>query len=208
MAKYNPWEENNIFIQDVGGLNDLLKYATNENILICDSMPINNENWELNINRKDYENSNHLIELIEVLNNLSNLQYEKLEKLEFLYEKYKYQLILSREKNDNLITMLNELSRLFNDFDKNKIKIVNLLHNAGISDSNVIKIKHEKKMELIKVLKICSSDYSSVLDLIELNGNIHERTINKLQEKIKEIEEITNKLSSEFNEINQIKNNN
>ena len=62
-------------------------------------------------------------------------------------------------------------------------------------------------MELIKVLKICSSNYSSVLDLIELNGNIHERTINKLQEKIKEIEEITNKLSNEFNEINQIKNN-
>ena len=62
-------------------------------------------------------------------------------------------------------------------------------------------------MELIKGLKICSSDYSSVLDLIELNGNIHERTINKLQEKIKEIEEITNKLSNEFNEINQIKNN-
>ena len=71
----------------------------------------------------------------------------------------------------------------------------------------LIKIKHEKKMELIKVLKICSSNYSSVLDLIELNGNIHERTINKLQEKIKEIEEITNKLSNEFNEINQIKNN-
>ena len=207
MAKYNPWEEQNIFIQDVGGLKNLLNFANNENILMCDSMPINNENWELNINRKDYENSNNLIELIEELNNLSNLQYEKLEKLEFLYEKYKYQLILSREKNDNLITMLNELTRLFNDFDKNKIKIVNLLHNSGISDSNVIKIKHEKKMELIKVLKICSSNYSSVLDLIELNGNIHERTINKLQEKIKEIEEITNKLSNEFNEINQIKNN-
>ena len=207
MAKYNPWEEQNIFIQDVGGLKDLLNYANNENIIFSDSMVVNNENWKLNINKKEYENSTYLIELIEELNNLSNLQYEKLEKLEFLYEKYKYQLILSREKNDNLITMLNELTRLFNDFDKNKIKIVNLLHNSGISDSNVIKIKHEKKMELIKVLKICSSNYSSVLDLIELNGNIHERTINKLQEKIKEIEEITNKLSNEFNEINQIKNN-
>ena len=207
MAKYNPWEEQNIFIQDVGGLKDLLNYANNENIIFSDSMVVNNENWKLNINKKEYENSTYLIELIEELNNLSNLQYEKLEKLEFLYEKYKYQLILSREKNDNLITMLNELTRLFNDFDKNKIKIVNLLHNAGISDSNVIKIKHDKKMELIKVLKICTSDYSSVLDLIELNGNIHDRTINKLQEKIKEIDEIANKLSNEFIELNQIKNN-
>ena len=207
MSKYNPWEEQNIFIQDVGGLKNLLNFANNENIIISDSMPIKNDNWKLNINKKEYENSTYLIELIEELNNLSNLQYEKLEKLEFLYEKYKYQLILSREKNDNLITMLNELTRLFNDFDKSKIKIVNLLHNAGISDSNVIKIKHDKKMELIKVLKICTSDYSSVLDLIELNGNIHDRTINKLQEKIKEIDEIANKLSNEFIELNQIKNN-
>ena len=81
------------------------------------------------------------------------------------------------------------------------------MHNAGMTDTNVIKIKHSRKMDFIKMIKICINDYSSVLELIEFNENIHSETINKLKKKITEIEVKTNLLIQEYNDLSQIKKN-
>ena len=75
-----------------------------------------------------------------------------------------------------------------------------------MTDANVIKIKHNDKINLIKTLKICTNSSSSVLELIELNENIHQETINKLKDKIKDVENKTNKLMNEYTEIIQLQN--
>lgn len=207
-SKYNPWEDKQTFLQDVGSLGHFVDFA--------DKQIIDNKETEDNDTKKDlclsgnsikeFETSNLVIELLEEVDKLSTLQYQKLEQLDVLYGKYKYQLLLSQNNNNELISKINELVEIFQIFEKNKIKIVNLIHNAGMTDANVIKIKHNDKINLIKTLKICTNSSSSVLELIELNENIHQETINKLKDKIKDVENKTNKLMNEYTEIIQLQN--
>lgn len=204
MAKYNPWEDKKTFLVDLGGVSNIVDFAREENI-------INeiNEDMCLDLNEySDYDNANLVVDLLNQMDDLSNSQYAKLKELDVLYSKYKYQLLLSQDKNNELISKLNDLIGVFGLFERNKIKIVNLMHNAGMTDTNVIKIKHSRKMDFIKMLKICINEYSSVLELIEFNENIHSETINKLKKKITEIEVKTNLLIQEYNELSQIKKNN
>ena len=207
-TKYNPWEDKQTFLQDVGSLGHFVDFA--------DQQIIDNKENDDNDTKKDlclsgnsikeFETSNLVIELLEEVDKLSTLQYQKLEQLDMLYGKYKYQLLLSQNNNNELISKINELVEIFQIFEKNKIKIVNLIHNAGMTDANVIKIKHNDKINLIKTLKICTNSSSSVLELIELNENIHQETINKLKDKIKDVENKTNKLMNEYTEIIQLQN--
>ena len=207
-TKYNPWEDKQTFLQDVGSLGHFVDFA--------DQQIIDNKENDDNDTKKDlclsgnsikeFETSNLVIELLEEVDKLSTLQYQKLEQLDMLYCKYKYQLLLSQNNNNELISKINELVEIFQIFEKNKIKIVNLIHNAGMTDANVIKIKHNDKINLIKTLKICTNSSSSVLELIELNENIHQETINKLKDKIKDVENKTNKLMNEYTEIIQLQN--
>ena len=204
MAKYNPWEAKKTLLVDLGGVSNILDLARDEKI-------INeiNEDMCLDLNEySDYDNANLVVDLLNQMDDLSNSQYAKLKELDVLYSKYKYQLLLSQDKNNELISKLNDLIGVFGLFERNKIKIVNLMHNAGMTDTNVIKIKHSRKMDFIKMLKICINEYSSVLELIEFNENIHSETINKLKKKITEIEVKTNLLIQEYNELSQIKKNN
>ena len=204
MAKYNPWEDKKTFLVDLGGVSNIVDFAREENI-------INeiNEDMCLDLNEySDYDNANLVVDLLNQMDDLSNSQYAKLKELDVLYSKYKYQLLLSQDKNNELISKLNDLIGVFGLFERNKIKIVNLMHNAGMTDTNVIKIKHSRKMDFIKMLKICISEYSSVLEWIEVNENIHSETINKLKKKITEIEVKTNLLIQEYNELSQIQKNN
>ena len=204
MAKYNPWEDKKTFLVDLGGVSNIVDFAREENI-------INeiNEDMCLDLNEySDYDNANLVVDLLNQMDDLSNSQYAKLKELDVLYSKYKYQLLLSQDKNNELISKLNDLIGVFGLFERNKIKIVNLMHNAGMTDTNVIKIKHSRKMDFIKMIKICINEYSSVLELIEFNENIHSDTINKLKKKITEIEVKTNLLIQEYNDLSQIKKNN
>lgn len=204
MAKYNPWEDKKTFLVDLGGVSNIVDFAREENI-------INeiNEDMCLDLNEySDYDNANLVVDLLNQMDDLSNSQYAKLKELDVLYSKYKYQLLLSQDKNNELISKLNDLIGVFGLFERNKIKIVNLMHNAGMTDTNVIKIKHSRKMDFIKMIKICINEYSSVLELIEFNENIHSETINKLKKKITEIEVKTNLLIQEYNDLSQIKKNN
>lgn len=207
-SKYNPWEDKQTFLQDVGSLGHFVYFA--------DQQIIDNKENDENETKKDlclsgnsikeFETSNLVIELLEEVDKLSTIQYQKLEQLDVLYGKYKYQLLLSQNNNNELISKINELVEIFQIFEKNKIKIINLIHNAGMTDTNVIKIKHNDKINLIKTLKICTSSSSSVLELIELNENMHQETINKLKDKIKDVENKTNKLMNEYTEIIQLQN--
>ena len=63
----------------------------------------------------------------------------------------------------------------------------------------------EKKMELLKTLKLCCNKNNPVLDMIELYENMHENTLNKLIETIKEKENKINELQQELNELKNIK---
>lgn len=173
--KYNPWEDQKTFIQDVGSFNDLISFLSYNNIT-SNSDPLANSFQ----NENEYNSSLSTLDLFTTLDKLTTLQYEKLSQLEIQYEKYKYEAMLSRNKKNDLLTKVQELADTFSLFEKNKIKLVNLIHNASLSDNSVIKIKHSKKFELINILKICSSEYSSLINLIELSSEMHQETINKI----------------------------
>jgi len=154
--------------------------------------------------QNEYSTAESLIEAFHKLYEYNTIQYNKLESLELIYEKYKYQNILNSKKNYELIQKLDDLSNFFKDVKQNKNKYTYLLHNSGMTDSHVIKIKHGKKMELIKTLKLCCNKNNPSMDMIELYENMHENTLNKLKEKINEKEIKLNDLIKEYNDIQKI----
>ena len=157
------------------------------------------------VTKNEYLNAESVLDSLEKLYEYNTIQYNKLETLELIYEKYKYQNILNSQKNYELSQKLGDLSKFFQDIKQNKNKLIYLLHNSGMTDSHVIKIKHGKKMDLIKTLKLCCNKNNPVLDMIELYENMHENTLNKLKEKIIIKEKKINELIKEFNDIQNIK---
>ena len=224
--QYNPWEDKKTFIQNVGNTESILDIISSEGIDLIPSMPnFNNQiiNQKENIikensnlinniqistlplnNKNEYLSSESTIDSLEKLYDLNVIQYNKLEQLELIYEKYKYQNILNQEKNFELSQKLEELNYFFEEIKINKDKLIYLLHNSGITDSNVIKIKHSKKMELIKILKLCCNKNNPMIDMLELYENMHENTLNKLKEKIKEKDKKISELKKELNELHNI----
>ena len=157
------------------------------------------------ITQNEYSTTESIIDALDKLYEYNTIQYNKLESLELIYEKYKYQNILNSQKNYELSQKLADLSNFFQDIKQNKNKFMYLLHNSGMTDSHVIKIKHGKKMELLKILKLCCSKNNPVLDMIELYENMHENTLNNLKKKIDDKEKKINELIKEFNDIQNIK---
>ena len=227
--QYNPWENKKTFIQNVGNAESILDIISSEGIDLIPSMPdlnnqnkidneINNdENLNLNLNnnihssilplttQNDYSTAESTINALEKLYELNNIQYNKLEELELIYEKYKYQNILNSQKNYETLQKIGDLSNFFEEMNLNKEKYIYLLHNSGMTDSHVIRIKHSKKMELIKTLKLCCNKNNPMIDMIELYENMHENTLNKLKEKINEKENKANQLTKELNDLQNIK---
>ena len=223
--QYNPWENKNTFIQNVGNTESVLDIISSEGIDLIPSMPdfknINNIKDENNndeiinsnsqtsilplVTQNEYSSTESTINSLEKLYELNAIQYKKLEQLEYIYEKYKYQSILNPQKNYELMQKLGDLSNFFEEIKLNKDKLVYLLHNSGITDSHVIKIKHSKKIELIKTLKLCCNKNNPMIDMIELYENMHENTLNKIKEKIIEKENKLNELIQQLNELQNIK---
>ena len=225
--QYNPWENKKTFIQNVGNAESILDTISTEGLDLIPSMPdFNNqqkveneidENKNLNINNEhqasilplttqnEFSSAESIINSLEKLYELNTIQYNKLEQLEYIYEKYKYQNILNPQKNFELLQKLGDLSNFFEEIKLNKDKLIYLLHNSGMTDAHVIKIKHSKKMELIKILKLCCNKNNPMIDMIELYENMHENTLNKLIETIKEKEKKINELQQELNELKNIK---
>ena len=223
--QYNPWENKNTFIQNVGNTESVLDIISSEGIDLIPSMPDfknindikdeNNNDEVINSNsqtsilplvtQNEYSSTESTINSLEKLYELNAIQYKKLEQLEYIYEKYKYQSILNPQKNYELMQKLGDLSNFFEEIKLNKDKLVYLLHNSGITDSHVIKIKHSKKIELIKTLKLCCNKNNPMIDMIELYENMHENTLNKIKEKIIEKENKLNELIQQLNELQNIK---
>ena len=227
--QYNPWENKKTFIQNVGNAESILDIISSEGIDLIPSMSDfnnqnkvdneknNDENLNLNLNnnihssilplttQNDYSTAESTINALKKLYELNNIQYNKLEELELIYEKYKYQNILNSQKNYETLQKIGDLSNFFEEMNLNKEKYIYLLHNSGMTDSHVIRIKHSKKMELIKTLKLCCNKNNPMIDMIELYENMHENTINKLKEKINEKENKANQLAKELNDLQNIK---
>jgi len=228
-AQYNPWENKKTYIQNVGNAESILDIIFSEGIDSIPSMPdFNNinktqkesdikENINLNnlnnsiqtsilpiTTQNEFSSAETAINSLEELYKLNTEQYNKLEQLELIYEKYKYQNILNNKKNLEISQKLNDLSNFFEEIKVNKDKLAYLLHNSGITDSHVIKIKHSKKMELIKTLKLCCNKNNPMIDMIELYENMHENTLNKLKEKINEKENKISELTKELTELKNI----
>ena len=224
--QYNPWENKKTFIQNVGNAESILDTISTEGLDLIPSMPdFNNqqkveneidENKNLNINNEhqasilplttqnEFSSAESIINSLEKLYELNTIQYNKLEQLEYIYEKYKYQNILNPQKNFEISQKIGDLTNFFEQIKSNKDKLTYLLHNSGMTDSNVIKIKHSKKMELIKTLKLCCNKNNPMIDMIELYENMHENTLNKLKEKITETDNKNNDLIKEMNELQNI----
>jgi hypothetical protein len=165
----NPWEDERNFIQDVGDVKGFLKYIDKNNILSS---------------KKDdcFIQENNL-NLLQDLNEASKEHFEKIKLLEVLYDKYRNESILSKDKNDQLCDRIDYLSEILDKVEKNKIKIANLLHNTQMSENNVIKISHSKKFDFIKILKtiiIQLKNSSTEFELINLSSNVHPETLNKI----------------------------
>ena len=213
-SQYNPWEDKKTFVQYIGNTDSLLDTLSLEDLNSCPSMPnfskqVNNNYYKeqsiLPINIiNDYANSNDIIDALNNLYEQNTIQYNKLEKLEVIYEKYKYKNILSPDKNLELLQKINDLNNFLLEIKQNKNKLLNLLHNSGMTDSHVIKIKHSKKLEFIKLLKICCNKNNAVLDMVELYENMHDNTLIKLKQKIDEEDMKVNALIKDFKEIQNI----
>ena len=222
--QYNPWENKKTFIQNVGNVESILDIITSEGLDSIPSMPdlnIKNDeskdenNINENINSKnsilpisvqnEYSNAEQMINTLNKLYELNEIQYNKLQELELIYEKYKYQNILNSHKNFELKQKLGDLSNFFEEIKNNKDKYAYLLHNSGITDSYVIKVKHGKKMELIKILKLCCNKNNAIIDMIELYENMHENTLNKLKEKISEKNNKIDELMKALDDLQNIK---
>ena len=223
---YNPWENKKTFIQNVGNAESILDIISTEGIDLIPSMPDfkknNNEQNGLNIDeninlnnniktsilplstQNEFSSAESTINSLEKLYELNTKQYNKLEQLELIYEKYKYQNILNPQKNFEISQKIGDLTNFFEQVKSNKDKLTYLLHNSGMTDSNVIKIKHSKKIELIKTLKLCCNKNNPMIDMIELYENMHENTLNKLKEKINETENKINDLMKQMNELQNI----
>ena len=228
-SHYNPWENKQTFIQNVGNAETILDTILSEGIDSIPSIPNfknknkiedeNNNNANsntININnnqisvlplttQNEYFTAESVINSLEELYKLNTIQYNKLEQLESIYEKYKYQNILNPQKNFELSQRLGNLSNFFGEIKLNKDKLIYLIHNSIITDSHVIKIKHAKKIELIKALKLCCNKNNPMIDMIELYENMHENTLNKLKEKINIKENKINELKKELNELKNLK---
>ena len=222
--QYNPWENKKTFIQNVGNVESILDIITSEGLDSIPSMPdlnIKNDeskdenNINENINSKnsilpisvqnEYSNAEQMINTLNKLYELNEIQYNKLQELELIYEKYKYQNILNSHKNFEVKQKLGDLSNFFEEIKNNKDKYAYLLHNSGITDSYVIKVKHGKKMELIKILKLCCNKNNAIIDMIELYENMHENTLNKLKEKINEKNNKIDELMKALDDLQNIK---
>jgi hypothetical protein len=177
-VSYNPWEDKKIFVQDVGDIKSFLNFLNENKIQVIGEEKILNENY-----------CDENLSLLQNLNDLSKIHFEKISMLEILYEKYRNESILSKDKNYQLIDSINYLTETLRKFEANKIKIANLLHNTQFSENNIIKIKHQNKHEFIKALKIVmnkvlNEDTRNELELINLSLNMHSETINKLVNEI------------------------
>ncbi len=222
--QYNPWENKKTFIQNVGNVESILDIITSEGLDSIPSMPdlnIKNDeskdenNINENINSKnsilpisvqnEYSNAEQMINTLNKLYELNEIQYNKLQELELIYEKYKYQNLLNSHKNFEVKQKLGDLSNFFEEIKNNKDKYAYLLHNSGITDSYVIKVKHGKKMELIKILKLCCNKNNAIIDMIELYENMHENTLNKLKEKISEKNNKIDELMKALDDLQNIK---
>ena len=222
--QYNPWENKKTFIQNVGNVESILDIITSEGLDSIPSMPdlnIKNDeskdenNINENINSKnsilpisvqnEYSNAEQMINTLNKLYELNEIQYNKLQELELIYEKYKYQNLLNSHKNFEVKQKLGDLSNFFEEIKNNKDKYAYLLHNSGITDSYVIKVKHGKKMELIKILKLCCNKNNAIIDMIELYENMHENTLNKLKEKISENNNKIDELMKALDDLQNIK---
>ena len=195
---YNPWEDSKSFIQDIGDLGSFLGYLNNNEITTSS----NSDYANLLRNSQDTN-----LDILKEFNDSSETHFEKLTILEELYEKYRYESLLSKEKNEELCQSIMDLIDILNKFEHNKIKIANLLHNTHISDNNTIKIKHDKKYEFIimmkTILKQTQTDHND-FDYINFSSSIHPETVNQIQRKYEKMFIQTDSLICQFEENNKL----
>jgi len=202
----NPWDDKQNFIQDVGDLEGFLNFLDMKGIGKSDDAHALDDNStskgfiesrELEIslmkngNPQDILILNYNLDLLRELNNISKINYNQLKSIEVLYENYRAQSILSKIKNDELCNNLATLIEIFEKIENSRIKLANLIHNTNLSDNNVIKIKHDKKFEFIKIIKSILTQLDSQntiqrndIELIKLSSNVHPETFNQMVIKI------------------------
>jgi hypothetical protein len=169
--KFNPWDDNRTFIQDLGDVKSFLTFV-DDNKLDTD-----------NTNYISNDFSTNYINMLEELDAISSSHNHKITQLEFLYEKYRNEFILSKNNNYKSCDQILYLIEMFKKIELNKIKITNLLHNVQMSENNIIKLKHSSKPNFMKIIKIVLNKLNNsdnYLDFIDLSLNIHPETINKI----------------------------
>jgi hypothetical protein len=190
-TKYNPWENQSNFVQDVGDLSKFVDFLKKNNL--------DSENQE---NQKSIISSDSL-DVLKNFENISKQHFEALSELENLYEKFRNEPLLSNEKNWEILDKINYLNECFKLIENNKIKLANILHNTNLSDSSAIKIKQAKKLDFLKLLKIilCRAQDDSNLEMINLSFNLHKENIKKLTNKYEEINKVVENFIKEYEQL-------
>jgi len=82
--------------------------------------------------------------------------------------------------------------------DENRIKISTLIHNNNFNDNTFIRIKHRKKFDFVKCLKLinCQKNSNDILELIYRSSNLSANTFKLISVKFdylaKEIKSLIN----------------
>jgi hypothetical protein len=188
----NPWETEQNFIQDVGNLENFLIFLDRNNITNSQELLINEENDNVNLLRS--------------LNDLSKIHFEQLTLLETLYDRYRYELILSNKKHEVLCDKIIYLIEIFKKLQSSETKIANLLHNTQISGENIIKIKHSKKHDFLRMIKaVCLLNNKQDFEYISLSSEIHPEMINKITKKYDDLSNELSMVIDEFEECENLK---
>jgi len=121
--------------------------------------------------------------------------------LEDFYEKYRFENLLSKEKIEFLTDVINNLNEMLSKIEINRVKISTLIHNNSLNDNSYIRIKHNKKFDLINCLKLiyCQIKSNDVLELIYRSSNLSPNTLKLISDKFdylaKEIKTLCNENS-------------
>lgn len=74
--------------------------------------------------------------------------------------------------------------------ENSRIKISTLIHNNSLNDNTFVRIKHKKKFDLIKCLKLinCHTKSNDILDLIYRSSNLSANTLKLIRNNFEYLE--------------------
>lgn len=173
MELYNPWDNKIDLLNSNEHTSDFLSFLAVEGI---NKTIYYNENYinEISTETKNNTHNNNyqdnlkieskLIFSLKESYNKTNQYYNELLQLEQLYERYQFEIILSKDKELNHQQELHNVIECLKLLNEGKYYILNLLKNTHLTDTSSIHVFYESQSKLLSVLK-------SLFSILNTNNN-------------------------------------